>query len=143
MIYYIVLHHNILYHTMIYEVPPVLSQPLLQPCCTTRAREACSPGARRPFKKCSSRLRHPSNLGGLWPPRFEASLQRQLHSLKALWALSCRLPSKRKPSDPFKAAYEGLHCKGGLQPRRPEALQEMQLSLEASFKSGRPLAAQI
>ena len=26
------------------------------------AREACSPGARRPFKKCSSRLRHPSNL---------------------------------------------------------------------------------
>ena len=37
----------------------------------------------------------------------------------------------------------GLQCKGGLQPRSPEALQEMQLSLEASFKSGRPLAAQI
>ena len=40
--------------------------------------------------------------------------------------------SKGKLSELFKAAYEGLHCKGGLQ-----------LSLETSFKSGQPLAAQI
>ncbi len=76
-------------------------------------------------------------------PPVSKPLQIYFKSLKALWALSYRLPSKRTPSDPFKAAYQGLRCKGSLQPRSPEALQEMQLSLEASFKSGRPLAAQI
>ena len=47
---------------------------------------------------------------GLGPSRFEARLQRKLHSLKALWALSCRLPSKGRPSDPSPLSKPTQGC---------------------------------